>query len=53
MSNGVVTMNAAMEAEHSGRNWAEIGVGLATAVALIAMYVAGIWAVWVIVAALV
>jgi hypothetical protein len=34
----------AVRSESSGRNWAEIGIGLAAAFALIAMYSAGIWA---------
>jgi len=38
--------------EPSGRNWAEIGVGLAAAFALIAIYSAGVWAVVVLVQAL-
>jgi hypothetical protein len=42
----------AVRTESSGRNWAEIGVGLAAAFALIAIYCAGMWAVVVLVQAL-
>jgi hypothetical protein len=38
--------------ESSGRDWAGIGIGLVGALAAIAMYVAGIWAVVVLVEAL-
>ena len=34
----------AVTTESSGRSWAEIGIGLAAAFAVIAMYSAGIWA---------
>jgi hypothetical protein len=39
--------------EPAGRNWAEIGIGLAAAFALIAMYGAGMWAIWVVAEALI
>ena len=42
----------AVRTESSGRNWAEIGVGLAAVFALIAIYSAGVWAVVVLVQAL-
>ena len=34
----------AVRSESPDRNWAEIGIGLAAAFALIAMYSAGMWA---------
>ena len=56
MSDGVFEHGVALEhrtvrTESSGRHWAEIGVGLAAAFALIAIYCAGIWAVVVLVQA--
>lgn len=50
---GVPLERRAVRTESSGRNWAEIGVGLAAAFALIAIYGAGVWAVVVLVQALV
>ena len=38
--------------EPSGRNWAEIGLDLAAAFAVIALYVVGVWSVVVLVEAL-
>ena len=57
MSDGVFEHGAPLEhgavrTESSGRNWAEIGVGLAAAFALIAIFCAGVWAVVVLVQAL-
>jgi len=49
---GVPLERRAVGTESSGRNWAEIGVGLAAAFALIAIYCAGMWAVVVLVQAL-
>jgi hypothetical protein len=48
---GVALEGRAVRTESSGRHWAEIGVGLAAAFALIAIYCAGIWAVVVLVQA--
>ena len=42
----------AVTTEPSGRNWAEIGLGLAAAFAVIAIYVVGVWSVVVLVEAL-
>ena len=57
MSDGVFEHGVPLErrvarTESSGRNWAEIGVGLAAAFALIAIFCAGVWAVVVLVQAL-
>jgi hypothetical protein len=49
---GVPLEHGAARTESSGRNWAEIGVGLAAAFALIAIFCAGVWAVVVLVQAL-
>jgi hypothetical protein len=49
---GVHLERGAVRTEPSGRNWAEIGIGLAAAFALIAIYCAGMWAVVVLVQAL-
>jgi len=49
---GVPLESRVVRTESSGRNWAEIGVGLAAALALIAIYCAGMWAVVVLVQAL-
>ena len=58
MSDGVFEHSVPLEpgaakTESSGRNWAEIGVGLAAAFALIAIFCAGLWAVLVIAQALI
>jgi glycine/D-amino acid oxidase-like deaminating enzyme len=42
----------AMGAESSGRNWGEIGIGLAAALALVRLYLAAMWALLVAVEAL-
>jgi hypothetical protein len=49
---GVPLEPGAVRTEPSGRNWAEIGIGLAAAFALIAIFCAGVWAVVVLVQAL-
>jgi hypothetical protein len=41
-----------LRAEPSGRDWPAIGVGLAAALAIVAIYGAGVWAVVVLVQAL-
>jgi hypothetical protein len=50
MSNGVFENDvplaqAAVRPESSGRDWGEIGIGLVSAFALIAIFTAGVWAV--------
>ena len=42
----------AVSTESSGRNWGEIGIGLAAAYALVGLGLAGMWAVWVVAEAL-
>jgi hypothetical protein len=49
---GLPLERRAVRIESSGRNWAEIGVGLTAAFALIAIFCAGVWAVVVLVQAL-
>ena len=49
---GVPLERRAVRTESSGRNWAEIGVDLAAAFALIAIFCAGVWAVVVLAQAL-
>jgi hypothetical protein len=44
--------HGAVTTEPSGRDWAGIGIGLAAAFAVIAIYVVGIWSVVVLVEAL-
>ena len=41
-----------LERERRRRDWGAIGIGLASAFALIGLYGAGMWAVWVVVDAL-
>ena len=36
-----------------GRDWAGIGIGVTAAFALVALYVAGAWAIWVVAEALI
>ncbi len=49
---GALFEQEAVTTELSGRDWAGIGIGLAAAFAVIAIYVVGIWAVVVLVEAL-
>jgi hypothetical protein len=58
MSEGIQRSDALLErrairAEQSGRDWGMIGLGLAAALAVIGLYVAGFWALAVVVEALV
>jgi hypothetical protein len=52
LEQGVPLERGAVRTELSGRNWVEIGVGLASAFALVALLCAGVWAVVVLVQAL-
>jgi hypothetical protein len=52
LEQGVPLERGAVRTESSGRNWAEIGIGLASAFALIALFCAGVWAVVVLAQAL-
>jgi hypothetical protein len=59
MSDGVfqrsdaVLEDRVVMAESSGRSWGEIGIGLAAAFALVGLYLAAMWALWVVVEVLV
>lgn len=48
-----VEHRAAVNVEPTGRDWKAIGVGLIAAFALVDLYVAGVWAIWVIAEALI
>ena len=48
-----ITGRRTVNSEPAGRDWAEIGFGALAALAVIGMYLAGIWAVWVIAEALI
>ena len=48
-----VEHRATVNVEPAGREWKAIGVGLIAAFALIDLYVAGVWAIWVIAEALI
>jgi len=45
VSEGDVLYRRAVRTESSGRDWAAIGIGLVAALALIAIYGAGVWAI--------
>ena len=48
----VLLESRAVRTERSGRDWAQIGIGLATSFLLIALYAVGMWAIVVLVEAL-